>query len=68
MNIQRVGDELVIKIPANIDADGLQRLINFLVYREATSKSKATQEEVNDLAKQINKGWWERNKHKFTDS
>ncbi len=68
MNIERIGDEIVIKIPASVGAEGLQRLINYLVYREVTAKSGATQEEVDELAKEVNKGWWEKNKDRFLKS
>lgn len=65
MTIERNDSEIIIRIPGNVDTEGLQRLINFLIYREATAKSKATQEEVDELAKEVNKNWWEENKDRF---
>jgi hypothetical protein len=43
----------------------VQRLINYLLYKEATKDSKAKQEDVDELARQVNKQWWEKNKQRF---
>jgi len=47
MTIERANNEIIIRIPDIVDPDKLQRLINYLVYQEATSKSEATQEELD---------------------
>lgn len=65
MQIQRTTNQIVITLPLDVDIDGLQRLLNFLVYREITSKSRAKQEDANELARTFNKNWWDKNKHKF---
>lgn len=65
MTITRNGDELIIKLPTNIDIKVLQRLIDYINYNELTLKSKATQEEVNKLSKDVNKNWWEQNKDRL---
>ncbi len=65
MTIERNKDEIIIRLPGNLDTDGLQRLINFLVYKEATLESQADQESVDQLASEVNKNWWEKNKDRF---
>lgn len=65
MTIERVNNEIIIRIPDIVDPDKLQRLINYLVYREATSKSEARQEDGDQLSSEINKNWWEKNKGRF---
>lgn len=65
MTIERTKNEIIIRIPDIVDPDKLQRLINYLVYQEATSKSGAEQEAVDQLSSEINKGWWEKNKSRF---
>ncbi len=65
MVIERTKDEIIIRIPAEDDVEGLQEFINYLSYREATSKSKATQEDVDALAKEAKSSWWADNKHRF---
>jgi len=65
MTIQHSDTEIIIRLPKNVDIEGLQRLINFLTYKELGNNSKATQTQVDDLAKAINKNWWAKNKNKF---
>ena len=61
MLIERTEDEVIIRLPAYVDTEGLQRLVNFLSYKEATAKSEATQADVDKLAKEVKKGWWAKN-------
>ena len=65
MLIERTNKEIIIRLPSNVDTEGLQRLIDFLTYKESTSKSKAKQSEVDKLAKEAKKGWWKRNRSKL---
>ena len=65
MVIQRNDNQIIITLPANIDLEGVQRLINYLMYKEATKDSKAKQEDVDKLAREANRQWWEENKHRF---
>jgi hypothetical protein len=65
MTIQNIDNQIVITLPASIDLEGVQRLINYLLYKEATKDSKAIQEDVDQLAREVNKQWWEENKHRF---
>jgi hypothetical protein len=65
MTIKRTDNQIIITLPASIDLEGVQRLINYLLYKEATKDSKAKQEEVDELAREANKQWWEENKHRF---
>ena len=59
MNIQTVNNQIIITLPATIDLEGVQRLINYLLYKEATKDSKAKQEDVDKLAREVNKQWWQ---------
>ncbi len=65
MVIQRTESQILITLPASVNIDGLQRLINYLLYKEAVKDSKATQEQVDELARYANKLWWEENKKRF---
>lgn len=65
MIIERTENEILIRIPGTINIEGAQRIIDYIRYQELTSKSEATQEDVDALAKQVNKLWWEKNKHRF---
>ncbi len=65
MVIERTKKEIIIRLPTYIDTTGLQNLINYLTYKEATDKSQAKQEDVDKLAKDIKKGWWNKNRKRF---
>jgi len=65
MDIQRTDKEILFRLPANIDTLGLQRIIDYLKYKEATAGSKADQEEIDRLAKESKANWWKENKHRF---
>ena len=65
MYIERTNSEVIIRLPSYVNTKGLQRLIDYLCYKEATSKSQAKQADVDKLAKEVKKGWWTKNRSKF---
>lgn len=66
MLVERTNDnQIVITLSSSVDSFGLQRLIDYVKYLEATSKSKATQEDVDQLADEVNASWWEKNRKRF---
>ena len=65
MTIERTESEIIIKIPATVDMEEIQRLLDYLGYKTAVSASKAKQEVIDQLAKEVNKSCWENNKDKF---
>ncbi len=67
MQIQRTKDELVIRFSNAIDIniDYLQKFLDYLRFIEISSKSKATEDQILELADDINKSWWETNKSKY---
>lgn len=65
MLIERTNKEVIIRLPSSVDTTGLQRLVDYLTYKEATSNSKATQSKVDKLASDIKRGWWKKNRKRF---
>ena len=65
MIIERTNREVIIRLPLSVDTEGLQRLIDFLSYKEATANSKATQPQVDKLVKQAKRGWWKANRDRL---
>ena len=65
MIIERTADAIIVRLPTNINIEEIQRFLNYLRYKEIVAKSKATQEDVDQLAHEVNKNWWEKNKSKF---
>ncbi|SFS82232.1 hypothetical protein [Sphingobacterium wenxiniae] len=65
MVVERVNDEIVIRLPKTVKFDEIQRIIDLMFYKEATAQSQAKQSDIDDIAKSANKGWWEKNRDKF---
>lgn len=65
MLIERTEKEVIIRLPSYIDAEGLQQFVDYLLYKEATAKSKAKQKDVDKLAKDVKKNWWAKNRKRF---
>lgn len=65
MVIERTSSEVIIRLPASVDTAELQKLVDYLSYKEATANSKATQKQVDKLAKDVKKGWWKENSKRF---
>lgn len=65
MVIERNSKEVIIRLPSYVDTTGLQRLVDYLTYKEATAKSKAKQSDVDTLAAEVKQGWWKKNRNRF---
>ena len=66
MIIERTDNEIIFRLPKDIDVDYLQDMMNLFEYMEIAKKSKAKQKEVDELVKTIKKGRWERTKTKIS--
>jgi predicted trehalose synthase len=65
MIIERTNNQIVIKVSPGVDTFGFQRIMDYLEYLEITSKSKATQEDADNLADELNEKWWSENRQRF---
>ena len=65
MVIERTSKEVIIRLPAYVNTEGLQRLVDYLTYKEATGKSKAKQADVDALVSEIKSSWWKNNKSRL---
>lgn len=66
MLVERTNNnKIVITLSSTVDSFGLQRLIDYVKYLEATSKSKAKQPDADKLADEINAYWWAENSKRF---
>ncbi len=65
MVIERTKKEIIIRLPSFVDTTGLQNLVDYLTYKEATSKTTANQNDIDSLAKDVKKGWWKENKSRL---
>ena len=65
MQIERTTNEIIIRLPSYVKTDEIEKLIDYLAYSEATSRSQAKQSEIDTLAQDVKRGWWEKNKERF---
>ena len=65
MLVERTKKEVIIRIPATVDTEDLQDLLNYARYKELTADFKVDQKEVDKLANEINNKWWTKNRNKL---
>ena len=66
MLVERIANnQIAISFSSEMDVFGIQRLIDYAKYLEATSRSQAKQSDIDNLADEINTTWWANNKHRF---
>jgi len=66
MLVERIArNQIAISFSPETDILGIQRLIDYAKYLEATSRSQASQADIDNLADEINTNWWNKNKHRF---
>ena len=66
MLIERTtNNQITFTVSSSVDSFGLQRLIDYVKYLEATSKSKAKQSDIDKLADKVNASWWTKNRKRF---
>ncbi len=64
-SIEKTDKAIVIKLPLDTKMSDLKWILNYFEYVDLVGKSKATQEQIDALAKEVKSGWWERNKQRF---
>ena len=67
MVIERTTDEFVIRFPFTANMERMQDMIDYLRYKELTAGYSVAQSEVDKLAREINRNWWEQSAAKFKE-
>lgn len=65
MVIEKTNNEILFRLSADFDTESLQKIIDFLRYKEAIKNSFATEKQASDLANESKKNWWKANKTKY---
>lgn len=65
MQIERTKKEILIRLSSGTDLVGLQRILDYLKFREIASKSKASQKQIDELSSESKSSWWTKNKSRF---
>ncbi len=59
MIVERQNDEIVVRFSAGIKTARIQALLDYLRYEELTSKSSASESDVDELVNEIKVGRWQ---------
>jgi hypothetical protein len=65
MVIERINNEIVLRMSALLNFEAMQRMIDLMSYKETTARSEARQEDIDLLAKEANRDWWKKNRSRF---
>lgn len=65
MIIERTNNEVIVKLPADMDIMSMDKIVRYVKYIENTRNSKAKQSQADELAAESKKRWWAENKHKY---
>ena len=60
MVVERTKDEVIIRLPSKGISDEVQDFLDYLIFKEVTSKSKAKKSDIDKLAKEVKKGRWKK--------
>lgn len=67
MQVERINNEILIRLSGSTDTIGLQRLLDFLKFKEITSKSKASDDQIEEVSNESKREWWSKNKERFIE-
>ncbi len=65
MIVERQKNEILVRFSSRMKISRLQTILDYLRYEELTSKSTATENNVDELLKEVKKGRWNRTKEEL---
>ncbi len=65
ISVTRDNERILISIPASINTEYIEQLLDYLKVKAIASHSQATEDEIIGLADEINTSWWKNNKQNF---
>ncbi len=65
MVVERTAEGILIKTTVQGNMKVVQKIIDYYTALEINSRAQGTEEEVLTLTDEINKKWWDANKHRF---
>lgn len=64
MIIERSGNEILVRISANLDLRDIQDILDYLAYKEAAFGTKASPEDAAELSRSAKRNIWTQVKNK----
>ena len=65
MTVESINNETLIRIPNSINYNFIQDFLYYLSVKSIIPKSKATDEEIDQLTEEVQEEWWQENKSRF---
>lgn len=65
MTLAKEQNELVLRIPENLELPLLESFLEYIRIKEILSKSNGTEEEAMLIAAEMEKDWWKNNRNRF---
>ena len=65
MTIERTNSEVIVRLPLSLNIEEIQEFLDYFKYKEMAQNSKAKQQDADQLAREVNKSWWQQNKDKY---
>ena len=66
MVIERQNEDIVIRLNASlVDMEEVQKLTRYFRFLESNAKNQGKEEEATELAREIHKDWWAKNRSRF---
>ena len=60
MVVERTEDEVIIRFPSKAMSQELQNILDYLIFMETTSNSKAKKADIDKLSKEVKRGRWKK--------
>ena len=65
MKVERKNNEILVRFSPGTGTSKIQNILDYLRYEELTSKSEATEKDVENLTEKVKKGRWKRTKNEL---
>ena len=62
LTVRRENETIMTSVPASINNTYVEQLLDYLSIKSIASESQATDEQIIELADEINQSWWQTNK------
>jgi hypothetical protein len=67
VTFERTDKELIIKLPLGINPVDIQNALEYFQFVDIVSRSKATEKDIDELAKEVKSNWSEEMKAKLAE-
>ena len=65
MTIEQTEQGILIKTTIPVDMKVVQKIVDYVEVMEIVSRAQGTEEQATELADEVDKKWWNENKHRF---